>query len=454
MLRLAMPPHAIGVNSTIRTSKGVHRMRFDRWGDHSHQFQPYNLKVPASGRSQNEINRYETERRRASSTPPHPSRRSNPGQEEYRNYNTSKRRNRMRSAPGMRSPYRPDTDDLSSSQDETWKTPYEYRNKGKGKKTRTSKKTESYYPPSPQYISHRHQTTDEEEEDRYSRRSSTSTQARPPTPERGYFPLRRSSTLDTLPQMPPAGYDVPDTELPVRQIGEAGQASPATPSDPPSPAGPPPAPREGALSFLQAELNRAREVRNLEEGRVQYMDQFDTHHANGGYHRVKKPNLKNAEQSHVVFEEAPASPSQADEDEGYEEEEPPALEPIAEEPGLEDLLGEEPVRDPQAPPVPLEPLVIVNQGGAAKDPDCLITGESPAKAKNSWALKKQAAARAKLVLVLQKPELPPTPQASPDSTAERAQEGEGSQGKETAAKGPGPKPGPSSGPDSGTPNLY
>ena len=224
MLRLAMPPHAIGVNSTIRTSKGVHRMRFDRWGDHSHQFQPYNLKVPASGRSQNEINRYETERRRASSTPPHPSRRSNPGQEEYRNYNTSKRRNRMRSAPGMRSPYRPDTDDLSSSQDETWRTPYEYRNKGKGKKTRTSKKTESYYPPSPQYISNRHQTTDEEEEDRYSRRSSTSTQARPPTPERGYFPLRRSSTLDTLPQMPPAGEDVPDTELPVRQIGEAGQA--------------------------------------------------------------------------------------------------------------------------------------------------------------------------------------------------------------------------------------
>ena len=140
MLRLAMPPHAIGVNSTIRTSKGVHRMRFDRWGDHSHQFQPYNLKVPASGRSQNEINRYETERRRASSTPPHPSRRSNPGQEEYRNYNTSKRRNRMRSAPGMRSPYRPDTDDLSSSQDETWKTHMNIETKARVRKQGPARK--------------------------------------------------------------------------------------------------------------------------------------------------------------------------------------------------------------------------------------------------------------------------------------------------------------------------
>ena len=225
MLRLAMPPHAIGVNSTIRTSKGVHRMKFDRWGDHTHKFEPYNMRFPASGRSQNEINRYEVERRRASSTPPHPSRRPNPGQEDFRNFNTSNRRNRMRSAPGIRSPYRPETDDLSSSQDEAWRSPYDFKKRNKSRKARTSRRTESYYPPSPQYVSLRHPTTDEE--DNTAMRKCSSAQGRPPTPERESFPLRRSSTMDSLPQVPPEGEDVPDTELPERDslMGEASQAS-------------------------------------------------------------------------------------------------------------------------------------------------------------------------------------------------------------------------------------
>ena len=258
MLRLAMPLHAIGVNSTIRTTKGIHRMRFDRWGDHSHKFEPYNLRFHASRRAQNEVERYEVERRRASSTPPHPSRRPNPGQEDFRLYKNS-RASRMRSAPG-RNPYRPETEDLSSSQDETWRSPYDFKKKSKSRRARTSKRTESYYPPSPQYVSLRHPTTDEE--DNNSMRPVSSAQGRPPPPEREGFPLRRTSTLDSLPQVPPEGEDVPDTELPEKDslMGEASQASPATPSDPPSPTGPPPAHREGAFSYLQSQLNRAREV--------------------------------------------------------------------------------------------------------------------------------------------------------------------------------------------------
>ena len=467
LFRLAMPPNAIGVNSTVRTTTGVHRLRFDRWGDHSHKFDPYRGRFQPSGRAGMEISRYNQELQRASSTPPHPSRNSRSWQERrYRN----QRAERLRRAL-TRSPYHPEAEDLSST-DERGPSEAATTSRPRARRPRGCHKTDNYYPPSPQYISNRPQTPEEEVEDN-NQGAPAEVNERPPTPEAVGFPLRRAQSMDHLPTIP-EGEDVPDS---LRQNVQERPVSPATPTDPPSPQGPAPPLREGALTYLQRQLNMVREQRNLNEERVHHMDKPETSFANGGIHRDRGPLLQEATQHHVVFCEPPASPQQGPTtgptQRPSEEQTQAAPEPAAVAQVVGQLLGTVPVRDPQAPTqhptVPLEPQVIINNPREQpQDPDCQITGESPApqKPKSNWALRKQPDPRKRILIRVPKILLLPNPPArllqdlpppvQPDSSTPEAGKAPAGAPQDRGTESQNPQPGeaPEKEPESGPPYLY
>ena len=62
--RLTMGKEGISMNCSIRTAKGVHTLKMDRWGESSHRFSPYGRNFQVAGRKVNlNLNRYLREKR-------------------------------------------------------------------------------------------------------------------------------------------------------------------------------------------------------------------------------------------------------------------------------------------------------------------------------------------------------------------------------------------------------
>ena len=62
MLKLAMGEHAISASCTVRTSSGVHHLSYNRWGDSTQRFVPYNGNQMKGKKATLELNRYLRER--------------------------------------------------------------------------------------------------------------------------------------------------------------------------------------------------------------------------------------------------------------------------------------------------------------------------------------------------------------------------------------------------------
>ena len=62
LLKLAMGEHAISASCTVRTSSGVHHLNYNRWGDSTQRFVPYNGNQMKGKKATLELNRYLRER--------------------------------------------------------------------------------------------------------------------------------------------------------------------------------------------------------------------------------------------------------------------------------------------------------------------------------------------------------------------------------------------------------
>ena len=62
LLKLAMGEHAISASCTVRTSSGVHHLSYNRWGDSTQRFVPYNGNQMKGKKATLELNRYLRER--------------------------------------------------------------------------------------------------------------------------------------------------------------------------------------------------------------------------------------------------------------------------------------------------------------------------------------------------------------------------------------------------------
>ena len=62
LLKLAMGEHAISASCTVRTSSGVHHLSYNRWGDSTQRFVPYNGNQMKGKKVTLELNRYLRER--------------------------------------------------------------------------------------------------------------------------------------------------------------------------------------------------------------------------------------------------------------------------------------------------------------------------------------------------------------------------------------------------------
>ena len=62
LLKLAMGEHAISASCTVRTSSGVHHLNYNRWGDSTQRFVPYNGNQMKGRKATLELNRYLRER--------------------------------------------------------------------------------------------------------------------------------------------------------------------------------------------------------------------------------------------------------------------------------------------------------------------------------------------------------------------------------------------------------
>ena len=62
LLKLAMGKHAISASCTVRTSSGVHHLNYNRWGDSTQRFVPYNGNQMKGKKATLELNRYLRER--------------------------------------------------------------------------------------------------------------------------------------------------------------------------------------------------------------------------------------------------------------------------------------------------------------------------------------------------------------------------------------------------------
>ena len=58
LLKLAMGEHAISATCTVRTSSGVHHLSYNRWGDSTQRFVPYNGNQMKGKKATMELNRY------------------------------------------------------------------------------------------------------------------------------------------------------------------------------------------------------------------------------------------------------------------------------------------------------------------------------------------------------------------------------------------------------------
>ena len=139
-------------------------------------------------------------------------------------------------------------------------------------------------------------------------------------------------------------------------------------------------PTPGPQALKHGELNLATENWFLEPNKVSFMDEPDTYRANVGRHREPQPRLVRAKTyPHLVFANPPASPDReasksprerraASNPPGEASKATPDSTTILEEPSLE---------MPEAPPVPLEPEIVVVPYPEAptpkdKDSDCEI----------------------------------------------------------------------------------
>ena len=280
-----------------------------------------------------------------------------------------------------------------------------------------------YYPPSPQYKSC---STSEDEADQISAARGKYTD---PTPT----PIPRDESANMEQEETGKEEDSPGYSTPSEAVGITTQQKHTALSnqldralqeaqDQPGPSclrkqgGGDREPTTGPQPLKQGELNLAKVTWFMEPNKVRFFDEPDTYRANVGRHRETQPRLMRAKTyPHLVFADPPASPDR--EASKSPRERRAASNPPGEAskatPDSTTNLEEPSLEIPEAPPVPLEPeIVVVPYPGAPspkdKDSDCeIVEPPMPFKPKKGWAKKRMEQTKKTLVLCIPRMDGPP-----------------------------------------------
>ena len=194
----------------------------------------------------------------------------------------------------------------------------------------------------------------------------------------------------------------------------------------------------------------------MEPNKVKYIDQPDTYFTNVGRHRNQEKRLYRARTvPHLVFVDPPASPDRLDRGDSQQRRAassppgeasratPDTTTPTQDPPSLE---------MPEAPPVPLEPQVVVVPFPGAPIPqddtsDCEIMEDPtrvPFKPKRGWAKRKMEQSKKTLVLCLPRCNVPSTSKEGAEASSMEAPPTPQAEGEEGEDRGAGedqePKP--------------
>ena len=410
-------------------------MTMDRWGDSTHRMSAYNHHHQPSSRDQRQIDRMERETMVLYPTlqpnPVLPMR--SPGFSGGRGIfprGTGGIRGLNWRAEGLRAPpprnglacLHPECEEGPSTSAAFYRqqrdaAPFVTRRKYNRKSpSRRPHRKVPYYPPSPQYKSC---STSEDEADQISAARGKYTD---PT----LTPIPRDEPANMKQEETGQEEDSPGYSTPQEAVGMTTQQKHTALSNQldralqeaqhqPGPSclkkqgGGDREPTSGPQALKQGELNLAKETWFMEPNKVRFFDEPDTYRANVGRHRETQPRLMRAKTyPHLVFTDPPASPDR--EESKSPRERRAASNPPGEAskatPDSTTNLEEPSLEMPEAPPVPLEPeIVVVPYPGAPtpkeKDSDCeIVEPPMPFKPKKGWAKKRIEQTKKTLVLCI------------------------------------------------------
>ena len=425
--------------ATIKTRKGVHKMTMDRWGDSTHKMSAYNNRYQPSTRDQRQIDRMKRE-----TMVLYPILAPNPvlpkripgfsgGQGVFPRVTGGLRGLNWR-AEGLR--VQPPRNGLEPENEEGPSTsgfyrqqreaaPYVIRRKFHRKSpSRRPHRRTPYYPPSPQY------RCDSTSEDEAVQAPAAKGKYTDPTPT----PIPRDEPASMDQEESGKEEDSPGYATPPETITRTTQQLHTALSnqldkalqealDKPGPSclrkqgGGDREPTPGPQVLKQGKLNLATEKWFLEPNKVRFMDEPDTYRANVGRHREPQPRLMKAKTyPHLVFADPPASPDK--ETSRSPREQRAASNPPGETPKVtpdSTTIQEEPSLEMhEAPPVPLEPEVVVVPCPGVPTPkekddsDCkIVEPPMPFKPKKGWAKKRMEQTKKTLVLCIPRMDGPP-----------------------------------------------
>ena len=472
-LKIALPADAWSMTATVKTKQGVHKISLDRWGDSTHKLSAYNNRHKPSFRDERQIERMDTEAMLL-----HPVAMPNPvlpkrvpgfsggrgvfprgdGGIQSLNWRAEGLKDPTPGiCPHCRTPGCAQHMAAAFYQRQREAKPYVSRKKFSRKSpSRRPHRKVPYYPPSPQYMP---VTSSEDEGEKAPAAKGKYTDPTPtpiPRDEPAIMDQDGAEKEDSPGySTPPEGLDMTRQQRHTALSNKLDKALEEVLGEP--------APRASSLrkqgggdreatpgpqDLHQGKLNLTTERWWLEPNKVRYMEEPDTYRANVGRHREHPPRLMRAKTyPHLVFVDPPASPDKGESSSPREERSastpPRAISKAT--PDSSTDQGEPSLEMPEAPPVPLEPkVVVVPYPGAPtpaeKDSDCEIVEtpeNAPFKPKKGWAKKRMEQTKKTLVLCIPRlegpatkkeeagaaqMENPPAPQAGEDPGAGEEQE--------------------------------
>ena len=384
------------MTATVKTKKGIHKMTLDRWGDSTHRMSAYNNRHKPSFKDQRQIERMDAEDMVLYPTPvPNPvlPRRA-PGFSGGRGVFSQDNRTLNWRAESLRAPLpRNAVNCLLPECEECPPTPAAYyrqqrkttplvtrRKFNRKSPSRRPHRRVPYYPPSPQYKPF--SSSEDESEPTIRRRGKAKTPAPTPRPRDSDEDLAEENQGFST---PPEGVEKSGTTQQLhtalcqgldRALDEAiGPQGEELTMGTESPEEPQPSTSTGKKQGggdrepntpgqeVPRRVSFATENCFMEPNKVKYMDQPDTYFANVGRHRNQEKRLYRARTvPHLVFVDPPASPDKQDRGDSQQQRAassppgetsratPDTTTPTQDPPSLE---------MPEAPPVPLEPQVVV-----------------------------------------------------------------------------------------------